>query len=274
MKFNSAGPQEVKFSSDEIYEEIQKILQDPCFALSKILKRFLLFITEQTLLGQAHQLKEYTIAVFVLNKPKDFKPQDNGVVRVHAGRLRRALNNYYNGDGAADKIRILIPKGTYIPQFTTGAVETIKEQTDDLISINTQAIIGVIPFIHLNDQLINSFANGLCIQLSSELANIRNLSIVAYPVMYNLFKSADWKIASLVGTQYLIAGNIQSIQDQLRISVQLIETNTKMQMWGNMYERRIKNENIFELQDEISKLVIAQIGKFFNSVTHQSPAVA
>ena len=41
-------------------------------------------------------LKEYTIAVNVLDKPTNFKPQDNSIVRIHAGRLRRALNHFYN----------------------------------------------------------------------------------------------------------------------------------------------------------------------------------
>ncbi|HEX5153405.1 MAG TPA: hypothetical protein VFW07_18275 [Parafilimonas sp.] len=272
MKANSEHPEEINFSRDEIDEEIQKILKHPSFASSKILKRFLLFIIDQTLLGQANQLKEYTIAVSVLNKPKDFKPQINGVVRVHAGNLRRALNNYYINKGTSDFVRIFIPKGTYIPQFTYGITETTRRKNDDWVSTKTQTIIGVAPFTHLDNSFINCFADGLCTQLSSDLANIKNFSTIAYPVMRNLFERANWKLTSLTGIQHLIAGNIQLIQDQLRINVQLIETNTNIQVWNRVYERKINDTNMFKLQDEIVNLVIAQIQEFYNSV-HNSIAV-
>jgi hypothetical protein len=158
MKLISERPDKLAFSRVEIYDEVQKILQDPRFASSKILKRFFLFIIDQTLQGRANQLKEYTIAVSVLNKPKDFKPQFNGVVRVHAGNLRRALNNYYYGKGAADEVRISIPKGTYIPQFRKGIIKAVRDENDDSVSIDTHAIFGVVPFTHLEDKLINCFA--------------------------------------------------------------------------------------------------------------------
>jgi TolB-like protein/Tfp pilus assembly protein PilF len=39
------------------------------------------------------------------------------VVRIEAGRLRRCLEHYYLTEGVADRVRITIPKGGYVPQF-------------------------------------------------------------------------------------------------------------------------------------------------------------
>jgi hypothetical protein len=73
---------------------------------------------DQTLLGNSNRLKEYTIALNVLNKPANFKPSENGVVRIHAGRLRRALNHYYKEIGVHDPIEISMPTGSYAALFT------------------------------------------------------------------------------------------------------------------------------------------------------------
>ena len=53
---------------------------------------FLSFIVEETLAGRSSQLKGYTIAVAVYGRPERFDPQVDPIVRVEAGRLRRALD--------------------------------------------------------------------------------------------------------------------------------------------------------------------------------------
>jgi hypothetical protein len=52
-----------------------------------------------------------------LNKSPDFNPQLNGIVRIHANRLRKLLDEYYQNEGVNDPIVISIPKGRYIPNF-------------------------------------------------------------------------------------------------------------------------------------------------------------
>ncbi|MEJ0082744.1 MAG: hypothetical protein WDM78_17730 [Puia sp.] len=74
------------FSEDLIYAQLHKIFLCPVFAVSDILRRFLSYIIEETLGGRSNTIKEYTIAVNVLNKPISFKPQQDAIVRIHAGR--------------------------------------------------------------------------------------------------------------------------------------------------------------------------------------------
>ena len=71
-----------------INQQIERIKADPQFAGSDILKRFLSFVVSETLGGRSHTIKEYTIAIKVLDKPVDFNPQHDAIVRIHAGRLR------------------------------------------------------------------------------------------------------------------------------------------------------------------------------------------
>src|SRR5450631_3694096 len=103
------------FTEELVLNQLKKIFLCPAFSVSDILRRFLTYITEETLAGRSNTIKEYTIAVNVLNKPISFKPQHDAIVRIHAGRLRRALNYYYKESGLNDEIEISVPKGSYVP---------------------------------------------------------------------------------------------------------------------------------------------------------------
>jgi adenylate cyclase len=72
---------------------------------------------QEPLAGRADRIKACTIAVDVLDRDPSFDPLADPVVRIEAGRLRRCLEHYYLAEGAADRIRITIPKGGYVPQF-------------------------------------------------------------------------------------------------------------------------------------------------------------
>ena len=82
------------YSRKEILEEMNRILCSDGFARSSVLSNFLKFIVEETLKGNTDGLKEYTIAVNALGKSEDFNPQIDAIIRIHAGRLRRLLNEY------------------------------------------------------------------------------------------------------------------------------------------------------------------------------------
>src|SRR4051794_3798290 len=77
------------------------------------------------LAGHADRLKGYTIATAVFERDEHFDGQADPVVRIEAGRLRRALERYYLVAGQADPILIEIPKGGYVPTFTCRAAPTV-----------------------------------------------------------------------------------------------------------------------------------------------------
>jgi TolB-like protein len=80
-------------------------------------RRFLRYVVEETLAGRAERIKAYAIGTEVFERSADFDAQSDPVVRIEAGRLRRALERYYLSDGLSDPVVITIPKGAYIPHF-------------------------------------------------------------------------------------------------------------------------------------------------------------
>ncbi len=108
---------------DEVRRELARILSSPDFEASERNRRFLSYVVEETLEGRADRIKAYSIATGVFGRGDDFDPQQDSIVRIEAARLRRALDHYYLKQGAAEELRIDIPKGGYVPEFTTGGSE-------------------------------------------------------------------------------------------------------------------------------------------------------
>ncbi|UWU23810.1 hypothetical protein N2601_26545 (plasmid) [Rhizobium sp. CB3060] len=101
----------------EIREQLQRILSSEEFLAPERGRRFLEYVVEETLGGRADYLKAYTIAQEVFARDASFDAQNDPVVRIEAGRIRRGLERYYLVAGWADRIIITIPKGAYIPCF-------------------------------------------------------------------------------------------------------------------------------------------------------------
>ena len=107
-----------KVPANEVLKLVDKICLSSELNTKLQLCRLLRYLIEESLSGREERLKGYSIGVDVFNKPKDFDPEMDPIVRIHAGRLRRMLRLYFLETGINDRIRIEIPKGKYIPKYT------------------------------------------------------------------------------------------------------------------------------------------------------------
>ncbi len=97
--------------------ELEAVLASDIFSRSPTVAQMLKYICEQHLGGQGQDVKEYNIAVEAFGRPPDFDQSRDSIVRVEAHRLRKRLQEYYSGAGAGHQIQIIVPSGSYIPQF-------------------------------------------------------------------------------------------------------------------------------------------------------------
>lgn len=102
---------------DAVRRALAHVLASDELRSSPQLANILRFVVEATLDGRREAIKGYTIAVEALGRDPSFDPQADPIVRVEATRLRRALERYYAGAGAADDLEIAIPRGSYVPHF-------------------------------------------------------------------------------------------------------------------------------------------------------------
>ena len=107
--------------------EVQDLLGSEIFKRAPLLHSFLSYICEKRFRGEAHEIKEYSIAVDALGRPSNFDHTTDSIVRVEAHRLRKRLREYYEGDGSTHLVQIRIPPGGYIPVFDLSQPAEIPE---------------------------------------------------------------------------------------------------------------------------------------------------
>jgi hypothetical protein len=97
--------------------ELETVLASVIFSRSPNLAKMLRYIGLKYLEGQQDSIKEYNIGVEALERPPDYDPKKDSIVRVEAVRLRQKLKQYYENEGADHPVVISLQAGQYVPQF-------------------------------------------------------------------------------------------------------------------------------------------------------------
>ena len=103
--------------AEATHAQIQRIVQSKAFRTSEVHRNLLTYLAEKSLEGTADGLKEYTVGLDVFSKPSSFDPRQESAVRMHVGRLRQKLAEYYRTEGADDAVIVDLPKGGFKMTF-------------------------------------------------------------------------------------------------------------------------------------------------------------
>src|SRR6267143_4767811 len=104
-------------TTNAVRAELELVLKSQTFWRSERHARFLRFICETTLSGEASKLNEYLIAHSVFDRGAEYSSGEDSVVRRQAYSLRQKLKDYYSEEGKNNPVRIELPTGRYVPTF-------------------------------------------------------------------------------------------------------------------------------------------------------------
>ncbi len=243
---------------EEIGAQVERVLANRLFTRSNRLCRFLRFAVEQTLAGKSAQLKEQNIGVEVFDRKAEYDPRIDPIVRVEARRLRAKLKAYYSSPGRGDSILILLPKGAYLPFFKVrGTVAQDSAPPATVVNGLGKKSIVVLPFTNL---LMGSaddyFSDGLTEELIHLLTRVPGLRVVAWATASQL-RGRDRDLQGIrqqlqVGT--LLRGSVRRTGDRVRVTAQLIDSESGDYLWSETYDRRL--ENVFAIQEEMAGAIV------------------
>jgi len=100
-----------------IREQLERLLVHPLFANSKRYPALLAYTVEQTILGNAADLKERSIGIEVFGRSPSYDANADPVVRITAGEVRKRLSQYYYDASHEGELVIELPIGSYVPVF-------------------------------------------------------------------------------------------------------------------------------------------------------------
>ena len=120
--------------------------------------------------------------------------------------------------------------------------------------------IVVLPLVDMSvGQSEQALCDGLTDELSNWLAHIPTLRVVARTSAF-AFKGKDKdvrEIASELGATHVLEGSLRRSQDQLRITMQLIDAASGLHIWSNSYD--LPMGDIFQIEDTVSRSVAEKL---------------
>ncbi|MCZ4318388.1 tetratricopeptide repeat protein [Aequorivita viscosa] len=123
-----------------------------------------------------------------------------------------------------------------------------------------QKSIAVLPFINMSSDIENEyFCDGLTEEIINALAKIKQLSVTSRTSSF-YFKSKSVSAAEIrekLKVATFIEGSVRTSKNNMRITVQMIDTVDDFHFWSETFDRN--PENIFEIQDEISLFIAEKL---------------
>jgi hypothetical protein len=110
------GPQGPS-ASDPRRALVDRIIASSTFAKCERLSSLLAYVCDLTLNGRVKEINEQKIGEAVFGRPHNYDSSIDGIVRTQASRLRQRLELYFSEEGLDEPIRIVIPRGGYVPVF-------------------------------------------------------------------------------------------------------------------------------------------------------------
>jgi len=116
--------------------------------------------------------------------------------------------------------------------------------------------LAVLPFASLSpDPNDEYFADGMTEELITTLSQIRQLRVIARTsaMRYKGEKKSAAEIGRELEVGSLVEGSVRKAGNRLRITVQLLESQTQEHLWSANYDKEL--QDVFAVQSEIAKRV-------------------
>jgi TolB-like protein len=141
-------------------------------------------------------------------------------------------------------------------------VTGMRDRAPETIESAFHNSVAVLPFTSRSSIEENQFfADGIHEDILMRLAEIKSLRVISRASV-NEYRDTNRnlrKIGEELGVSAVVVGAVQRSDNQVRISVQLVDARTDDQIWAATYDRELSIENLFKLQTEISSQIASSL---------------
>ena len=149
---------------------------------------------------------------------------------------------------AADRF---IPRDSAVESVADGAPGALPQQAST--PATDRKSIAVLPFESLSSDAENEhFADGLHDELLTKLAKLHDLKVISRTsVMEYKDKAHNLReIGKALGVATILEGTVRKADNRVRLSMQLIDTDTDAHLWAETYERELTD--VFQIQTAVA----------------------
>ena len=116
-----------------------------------------------------------------------------------------------------------------------------------------------------SDQTESWYADGLSDDITTSLSRFHDLFVIARSSAhaYNNPEVDPSNAARELGVRYVVRGSLRKAGHRIRVAIELLDVERSRIIWGEHYDREL--EGIFELQDEITRLIVSSAAQHIES---------
>src|ERR1041384_2517343 len=137
------------------------------------------------------------------------------------------------------------------------ALEEVKSALETAGAGSKAKAIAVLPFGNISpDKEGDYFSDGLTEELIANLSRLKDIRVVprATSMQYKGTSKDLKSIGRELGTRYILSGSVRKFQDNLRITVELIDIEADAQLWAETYKGKLAD--VFDIQEQVSKQIV------------------
>jgi TolB-like protein len=154
---------------------------------------------------------------------------------------------------------LMAPEQDALPPAAPAAAQGRSESRPLVARDRDQPSVVVMPFDNLSGEADEYFVDGIVEEITAALSRVREFFVIARQSAFTYKNRFVYvrQIGAELDVYYVVEGTVRRGGDRLRISVQLVDSRTRAQLWSNRYEGLIAD--IFEFQDRIAGQVAGAI---------------
>jgi adenylate cyclase len=150
-------------------------------------------------------------------------------------------------------------RGTLVPVISSASGLYVGDQVQALAGEERPAV-AVLPFDNLSgDPAQDYFSDGLTEDIITDLARNDELLVIARNSTF-AYKDNPRDVRTIgadLGAGYVVEGSARRAGDRLRVTAQLVESETGAHLWSESYDRRI--EDVFAVQADLTAQIVAAL---------------
>jgi adenylate cyclase len=152
-----------------------------------------------------------------------------------------------------------IPEPIRVYRWTNASADPMPGTLGTLPLPDKPSIV-VLPFDDISGDAGDPyFADGVTEDIITELSRFSNLFVIARNSAFT-YKGRAVKAQEIrrdLGVRYIVEGSVRRSGGRVRVTVQLINSETGSHVWADRYDRELGD--IFDLQDELTQAIVATL---------------
>jgi adenylate cyclase len=137
---------------------------------------------------------------------------------------------------------------------------TLQTAADVPLPLPDRPSIAVLPFTNMSgDPQQEYFADGITEDIITDLSRWRRLTVQSRSASFRYRGTATdhGRIAHELSVRYIVEGSVRRLGERIRITAQLIDTETGSHVWAERFDR--ESADVFKVQDEVVRTIVSTL---------------